>query len=272
MPAPTASIIRGDTSVPVLIGRRIKKNADTLDTGTLNFVSVNEDEFQIGQVIDQLPGLYVDSVDSNEQGGGLWEHAVEVIGKLGGERRMKGFPDIQYALTDWDRVEDSWITSNADKIKEGQVGNFGGTVVCLNANSKRISPGWYEVRGSFVGLIRPKPRQRTITVNGQTISGERLVINLPGGWSEPQKGQAQLPKIVVKDRYLGFTPPPTHLIPGPAVPPNPPSVNFFTVTGQDVTRYWPGGWHLASLAGEQIADKGLHAVDWIYEYQYPVTP
>lgn len=272
MAAPPSSIIRGDLSQPVLIGRQLRRRFDDLDQGTLKYVSNSRDSFTPGQALATMPGLTVDDVDSVEDGGGLWEHTLTVIGRLGGERRKRGFPDPTYSLTDWDKVEDVWITTNARKITQGQIGSFGGNTVCVSVNPKPLWGSWFEVRGTFVGIIQNKPRQRTITVNGQTISGDKLVVQLPGGWTTPQRGQAQLPKLVVKDRYYGIAAPPTALIPGPAEPPDPPAVKFFTVSGLDVTRYWPGGWHLASISNEQISDRALNATDWVYEYQYPVTP
>jgi|GEM_PF-5393268 len=272
MPAPVASIIRGNTSAPILIGRQLKRRADELDEGMLKFVSTSRDSFTIGGSVAQMAGLTIEDIDSVEDGGGIWEHSLSVIGKLGGPRRKRNFPDITYSLTDWDKAEDAWITNNAAYITEGQLGEFGGTMICVTANARPLCAGWWEVKGSYVGLIRDKPRQRSITVNGQTISGDRIVVQLEGGWNTPQKGQAQLPKLVVKDRYLSATPPPTALIPGPATPLDAPPVQFITYTGTDVTRYWPGGWHLASLQSEQLSSLGLWAVDWNYEYQYPRTP
>lgn len=267
-----AIIAHGDT-VPLLTDKRIVRRLDGLDTGTLRYTTTNPNAFAEGQALLDAPGLIVQDCEC-EQDGDDYDFTLSVLGIDGGKasRRLKGFPDPHYSLTDWDRVEDAWLTSNPNQIVEGQLGSFGGTTVCISANPKPVYIGWYEVRGSYIGIIRQKPRQRTISVNGQTISGESITVNLPGGWTTPQKGQAQLPKLVVRDRYLGFTPPPTNLIPGPAQPPNAPQVKFFTVSGTDVTRYWPGGWHLASLGSEQIADKGIYAVDWIYEYQYPITP
>ena len=45
-----------------------------------------------------------------------------------------------------------------------------------------------------------------------------------------------------------------------------------TFSGTDVTHYWPGGWYLASISNQEIGESSLHATDWIYEYQFPITP
>ena len=267
------SIIRHGGTAPLLTEKRLIRRANGLDGGTLRYSATSADAFHDGDTLADAPGLIVQDCEY-ELDGTDFDFSLSVLGVDGAkaERRLDGFPDPHYSLTDWDRVEDAWLTRTPGKITEGMTGSFGGSTVCVSCNPKPLEAGWYEVRGSFVGIIRPKPRQRTITVNGQTISSDKLVVNLPGGWTTPQKGVAQLPKIVVRDRYFGMSLAPTQLIPGPATPPNPPAIKVFTLSGVDVTRYWPGGWHLSSLGDDQIADRSLHAVDWVYEYQWPVTP
>ena len=267
-----AIISHGDIA-SLLVEKRITRRLDGLDTGVLRYTTIDPNAFAEGQSVPDAPGLIIQQAES-EQDGEDFDFTLSVLGVDGSKpaRRLKGFPDRHYNLLDWDRVEDAWLTTNPNLIQEGQTGNFGGTMVCLSANDKQIHPGWYEVRGSFVGIMRNrKDRQRVIRSNGFTVSGDSITVNLPGGWSTPRKGQAQLPKVVVEDTYIGFNPPPTNLIPGPATPPNAPSVKIITVSGDDVTSYWPAGWHLASVGGEQLGERGLWKSTWTYEYQQERT-
>lgn len=270
MPTPAAAILHGDFSTPLLLERDITRRLNGLDGGTLRYLADSETAFTTGQVIG---GLEVEDC-RRQQDGTLYEFSLSMYGVDGvkPERQLRGFPDVAKNMMDWDTVEDAYITTNSNKFLEGQSGSYGGVTVCVSALPRRLHGNYYEVRGRFVGLISNKPRQRTMTANGQTISGDLMVVNLPGGWTTPRKSVAQLPKLVVRDRYLTTSPPPTHLLPGPATPIGAPSVKFMTFSGVDVTSYWPGGWHLASLSSQQIGDRGLYANDWVYEYQFPVTP
>lgn len=265
-----------DLATPLFLDEDITERSEGLDTGTLHFLARDRHAFITGVMVpvEAYAGLKIMNL-RRVNDGSAYEFWLDVKGVNGPKaaRRLEGFPEVTHSFTDWDHVEDAWITNNPNQIVEGQIGTFGGSTVCGTARSKPLtSPGWYEVRGSFSGIIRPKPMQRSISVNGQTISGDRITVNLPGGWTTPRKGVVQLPKIVVRDRYHSLSPPPTNLIPGPLKPPNAPQVLFLSVTGTDLTQYWPGGWHLASLASEQMADRGMYVTDWIYEYQYPATP
>lgn len=267
-----AIISHGDTA-PLLTERRITRRLDGLDTGVIRYTTTDPDAFSEGQSLPDAPGLIIQQAEL-DQDGLDFDFTLSVLGVDGVKpaRRLKGFPDRRYNLLDFDRVEDAWLTSNPSLIQEGQTGNFGGTTVCLSASDKLIHPGWYEVRGSFIGILRNrKDRKRVIRSNGFTVSGDTITVNLPGGWTTPRKGQAQLPQVVVEDTYIGFNPPPTHLIPGPATPPNAPNVKVITVTGDDVTSYWPAGWYLSSVGGNQIGERGLWESTWIYTYQMPYT-
>lgn len=263
-----------DLATPLFLTEDITRRADGLDSGTISFLARDREAFTVGSMLSAPYGGLRVMDFRRVVDGPAYEFYLAVEGVNGPKptRRLKGFPNPVYSFTEWDRCEDAWITANPNQIVEGSIGGFGGSMVCVSVNPKPLGVGWYEVRAQYLGIMRAKPRQRSITVNGQTISSDSLTVNLPGGWTTPRKGVAQLPKIVVRDRYLGFNPPPTNLIPGNATPLNPPTINFITVNGTDVTQYWPAGWYLSSIASEQIGDKSIYAVDWIYEFQYPKTP
>lgn len=267
---PTAAILHGDFSQPLLLERDITRRLNGLDAGTLRYLASTENAFAPGQLIG---GLEIEDCQRT-QDGGLYEFALQLVGVDGVKpaRRLRGFPEKQYVLNDWDQIEDAWITTDEHMFQQGQLGSFGGTTVCVAALPRPLYGSYFEVRGRFVGILSPKGRQRTMSVNGQTISGDLMVVNLPGGWNTPRKSVAQLPKLVVRDRYFSTSPPPTTLLPGPATPPNAPQVKVMTFSGTDVTHYWPGGWYLASISNQEIGESSLHATDWIYEYQFPITP
>ena len=208
MPTPESYYLKGNLTEPVMTARSIKRRADGLDAGTATFISLNEDEFTLDAAISQLRGMRAREIDT-DQDGVIYEHKITVEGLLGNsERRPKGYPQITTNLTDWDRIEDSVITRNPNRFTAGQTGSYGGNAVCVTAVHHELFGGIYEWKASFIGLISSKPRQRTITVNGQTISSDKITVTLPGGWTTPKKGVAQLPKVVCRDSYFGFTPPP----------------------------------------------------------------
>lgn len=265
-----AIISHGGTE-PLLMERSITRRRNGLDGGTLRYTAASEAAFSEGQFIGGLEVKECERV----QDGTDYDFTLSMLGIDGSKpvRMLDGYPDITYNYTDWDRAEVAYLTNNARQITEGSVGSFGGTTVCVSANPKQIHTGWYEVRGSFLGIIRAKPRQRTITVNGAVHSPSvPIVVNLLGGWNSYAKGTFQLPRIVVQDRYFGFTSPPTGLIPGPAIPPNAPTVKVIGFNNMPVTLQWPNGWHLAAIGDEQIGDRSLHASVWTYEYVMKALP
>jgi hypothetical protein len=269
MAAPASILYVGDWTAPRLIAKRITQRFGELDTARLRYVSTASTPFSDGQAAPGMSGFYLDEVESEQQGG-RYIHDCSAVG-LAGQKRTKGHPQRNDEYLDWDTVTDEYLTTNANVFRSGQLGSYGGTTVCTSATSVPVLGGIFRVRGTFRGIITAKVRERTISSNGQTVSGDTITVNLPGGWNTPRKGQAQLPKVTVTDKYRGTSAPPTNLIPGPATPPNAPAVKIISVFG-DVTRYWPAGWHLAGVSGTQIGTSGLWESEWHYEYQYPATP
>lgn len=267
MPAPAASYLKGNFSVPTLIARRIRRRSDGLDGGVGTFVSNNENEFVIGQSIPLLRGLYVDDVDSLDTGSGVWEHSLNCSGLLTGERYLAGYPDIKTNLEDWDTVNAVLMTTNRNRFPSGALGTFGGTTVCISSNPKpaNYSGTVFRVEASFKGIIKPKGYRRSATSNGLQISHDQITVNLENGWPTPRKGTASLPKIVVTDTYFSTNPPPTQIVPGNLSPPNAPPIRVINFTGQDVTSNWPSGWSFTT-GFRKLPDVSLYETDWIYEW------
>ena len=274
MPDLAASILKGNFSALTMTGRRIRRRGDGLDAGTFNIATTNAVPFAIGQAVSQIPGMFVDDIDSVDDGGGVWEHAVNVSGLLGSNfRQVAGYPDPKINLDDWDTVEDEVLSTNKNYFAKGQFGAYGGTTVCISANAKpaNYSRTVYRIRASFKGIIESKGYRRSVTSNGQTISGDSITVPLENGWFTARKGVASLPKIVVTDTYLATSPPPTQNVPGSLVPPAAPPIRVITFSGTDVTSHWPSGW-VFTTAYRKLPDVALYENDWIYEWTPKFTP
>lgn len=267
-------ITHGDYSTPLCIKRSITRSRDGLDRGSLEYSAGADGLFAPGTTPTDSPGLIIDSSTSDRYGD-EYIYNLQVTGIDGSkpDRRVLGWPRVQHNLTDWDTAEDQVIAANANYYVEGQVGSFGGTTFCTSVTTDDLYLGRvFRVTARFSGVIRSKPRQRIITVNGLTISGDAIIVPMPGGWYDPAKGVVQVPKIVVKDRYLGSSPPPTIIVGGPAVPPDPPAIRDDTVGGTELTKYFPGGWWASAIDSEEIIPGLQWAFTITYEYQYPVLP
>lgn len=258
---------------PVLApGKRIRRLSNGLDAGTALFTGLHENDFAVGQQIAALPGMFVDEVDS-VQNGDIYDHTVACSGLLTGERMVLGYPKKKINLEDWDTVEAEMLTTNERRYRKGMAGNFGGTTVCISASSEPANAHGtvFRVRGSFKGIIEPKGYRRVVTCNGMVISGDQITVNLPQGWTTPRKGTAALSKIVVTDTYFATSPPPTSDVPGMRAPPDAPAVKVLTFSGTDVTSHWPSGW-VFTCGYRKLAETSLYENDWIYEWTPQYTP
>lgn len=253
-------------------GMRIKQRGDGLDAGTLTFTGLNEHDFKIGQSITQIPGMYVDDVESTDLGD-AWEHVVTASGLLTAQRMLKGSPKIKINDSDWDTVTVRMLSANPNAIIKGQLGSYGGYTVCAEAEHEpaHVAGRIHLISAIFKGIIQPKSYRRVVTNNGQVVSSDKLTVNLPGGWTTAQKGVASLAKIVVTDTYFSLTPPDTGSIPGTQTPPNAPAVKLITLSGADLTKHYPSGW-VYTCGYRQLPGVSLYEIDRAYEWQLPQTP
>jgi hypothetical protein len=275
MPAPAAVTLYGNFATPRCFARSWDTNLEGVDNAELRYVSNIEDPFVVGGVPPGFPGMIIERIHGQEDGGGVYEHTLGCYGFKNGKssRRLRGYPRRTVNLSDWDTVEDSYLTSNRAHFVQGQRGTYGGVTICTAVNDEPVYGAIYKVTGRFTGIIETKPYQRSITCNGNQVSGDSIKVQLPGGgttWSDYRKAQVSMPRIVVTDRRLTTTPPPTGIVPGTQTPPNPPQVKAFSITGDDLTSHWPNGWSF-SLESSQIPG-GLYDNRFIYEYQWFQTP
>jgi len=267
-----ALIKHGYDDQPYLIGSpRLKIGTDGPDTLVLPYAAPTRGAFADGAAAPAPWASFRIADIDQEQDGDEWLLTLNCEG-LAAERRRRGYPKITEHLADWDTAEDGYMSSNANRFQPGQISSaYGGTCVCLTASSSLIRTGVYEWTARFVGIISNKPRQRSISVAGQTISGDAVVVTLPGGWNTLRRGQAELPGVTVTDTYITNSPPPTNLIPGPAVPPNAPAIKNIPLSGSNLTWHWPNGWTLASITGEQLPGLSVWKNTWTYKWQVQTT-
>lgn len=275
----TAELIHAESAADLILldeRPKFRMRYDGLDTASLRYLANSEDAIVQGGLVPDAPGFVVDEVQPQQVDDLHFEIEATVIGLRSTKavRRLPGYPKPAPSMDDWDTVSDGWITANPRQFSLGQRGSFGGNTVCVSAPSEKLHPllGLYKVFPTYKGFLANKPRNRVVTVNGQTISGDNIVVNLPGGWSTGRKATVQLPKVVVKDTYFGTTPPPTGSLPGNLVPIGAPAVKFITFNGSDLTSHWPARWHLAAINSEEIGQSGLYKNEWVYEYAHPTTP
>ena len=275
MPAVPAAILFGAFSEPLLMEASFTDNLEGVDTAELEFVTDSMSSFVNGTAPPGYPGMRIKTIRPKNDGGGVWGHVLSCYGLLNAknERRLEGYPKRVINLADWDTVEDVWVSNNRRKFWPGQAGTYGGNMVCVSAPDEPVYGVYYKVTGRFQGILEVKPDQRTITCGGNQVSGDAIQVNLPGGgtsWTDYRKANVNLPRIVVTDRRLTTSPPPTHLVPGAVSPPNPPSIKAINPSGNGLTSNWPNGWSF-TLESNQLAS-GLYDNRLIYEYVWYRTP
>lgn len=270
-----AILKHGDTE-PLLVANQYRTVIDGLDTASLEYEGcTNRDAFTFGQAAPGYAGLYIDAVD-HEQDGDEWRLKLGCSGISGnhGIRQSLGYPKISENLEEWDRVEDEVVSANRNYFRQGGFGiGYGGTMVCISAGAEPInrSKTYWRCRGSFLGIITPKPYKRQITCGNQVVTGDEIIWNLEGGWATASKASVALAAPIVSDTYLSTFPPRTGAIPGSSTPPNAPLVRVINATVSNPRKYWPNGWEL-TVSSRQIAGVQLFENTYTYRWQYKVLP
>jgi hypothetical protein len=272
---PQEAIINlGDRSQPYEIdGPRLRERTDDLDQLTLNYAASTKEAF-VRDTAAPSPWSGFTIVDlDKELDGDEWIFNLQCEGIQGGGERVIGKMTPVNNLEDWDTVSFEVLTTNPNKYVVGQyLPGPWQIMLCTTSYPKYARGVWYRLQVSGQGLIRPKERFRSITCNGQTISGDAVTWNLPGGWNTPQKGVVDLPSIQVVDTYFGTVAPPTGDVPGSKNPPaTPPLRNLGNVVINNAVRYWPNGWKF-STAGKQLGNSSLWQTQWIYTVQWAALP
>ena len=269
-----AIINLGDRSQPYEIdGPRLRERADDLDQLTLSYAAGSEFSFAKNtSAPSPWSGFTIVDLDK-ELDGDEWIFSLQCEGVRTGGDRVIGKITPRKNLEDWDSVSFEVITTNPDKYQPGQyLPGPWQAMVCTSALPRFARGMWYKLQVEGQGLVRAKDRIRTITCNGQTISGDAVTWNFPGGWDTPVKGVIDLPQIQVIDTYRGMVPPPTAEVPGSKTPPaTPPLRNLGTVIVNNAVRYWPNGWKF-TCSGKQLGNSSLWENQLIYTVQWAALP
>jgi hypothetical protein len=278
MAAPTAITRFGTAATTAGIKTRhsIHKSLYGLDKGRQSWVSITANLFATGAAHPDHPSMRITEVDE-EMDGDEWNYDISFEGILSGtSKREAGNPTTTRNLDGFDEASDSYITTNKNLIIPGATLEDEASMYCVSVTPTPINPsGLWRVAGRYKGLLGEKEFKRVITVNEQIISpSANIHMNVTGGWATQEKAQISLPKIVVRDTYVGTTPPPTTSIPGANIPPNAPAIaEALAWTGLTMTHHWPHGWKLASIDGhENITGTNIHMFTMVYEYVWALIP
>ncbi len=263
----------GDYAAPMPM--RITRGATRggLETATVVFHCRGPQTLKKGSTPPGVPGMTVDSWSRDDEDGSDYDLTLNCSGASieSATQQLEGFPRKMTQLNGLDGFEDAWITTNRDLFTEGKTTALMGAQygICTASHADTLKPGFFRVHGTFAALFSFKSYERTIQTNGQQIGGE-IIWNFPEGWSNTRKGSVSLPKLIVTDTYRTLTPPVTNDIPGTADPPNAPRVKLVSLTGTDLTHYWPPNWGKVGLASSNVG--AIHQFSITYEFQFPVTP
>lgn len=133
---------------------------------------------------------------------------------------------------------------------------------------------WSAVQLAYKGLIGGKPKKRTISINGQSVSRDDMILATSiiegGGWNSARKGTALWPKLMVEDIDIRRELPSWVDVPtsdvtnilretsrsnitDDSIITDPPVYNplYTRVSGPGLTQNWPCYW---SLVSKEILD------------------
>lgn len=263
-------------TAPVLMERPvISQRADQLDAcDNLVYLSTNANAFVEHQALADAPGLTVDQVERQQLDGEVYEYRIKGIGIFGGKasRQMRGYPKIKKSKTTWDEVQDAWLTTNNNLFFPGKSGAYGGTTICVEAGPEEIYPGIYKMSATFRGIIVAKARTRVISCNGNSVTGDTIVVPVSGGWYTPRRGEVEIPAVVVQDTICEQGGPPTVQVGTLVTPPFAPNIRIVSFSGDDLTWHYPGGGWRFSCGGKQLESSNMYENTYTYTYQLLRTP
>lgn len=243
-----------------------------LDEGELVYCTASKGFFQEGQAPPGYPNLRIHEIEERVDAGdviatltcrGLVNGASKIIAR---NRRQGAFA--------FDVCDVKIITATPNSFNPGSTLAGSGSMFLIEKGREDLLDGrWHQLDLTYQGIESTKLRQRVITVDEEIVSPtDPISVQLPGGWTTPQKGQVSLPTVVVTDTFVTRIYPPTNAIPGNAVPPNAPSVNVFNVQGADLTRHWPNKWKYSGINSTELFDgAGVFLTSLSYKFQWEYT-
>jgi hypothetical protein len=249
-----------------LLREDITRSVDDFDSGSLEYIADSRDYVRDGMTAPGFGGLIVQRARASFRAGDYFI-SCEAKGLLSASSKVIS-TDRVLSPHDFDQITTREIVAIAAAFAWGT--DIEGLIV-TGATERQLDSHWKLRTTVAHGIKAKKLRQRTITVNENIVSPTTLIrVNLPGGWSDYRKARVSLPRIVVTDTYVDLNLPDTAAIPGNLTPPNPPTVQTITMTGDDFTYNWPSQWKLASLSHNLLLEgftHGKHALS--YEYVWP---
>ena len=251
---------------------RIKRSLSALDEGTLTYCVPTKYYFTPGQAPPTYPFMRIHDCDEDDTAGdfivtlacrGLANGAgFKVIGKKWSKTAF-GFDECNVTVVATDNI----VYQSGDSLAGYPL------MFLVEQQEDDLLDATYRVLSlKYQGIAWGKLTQRVITVNENIQSHDSLIVTFPDGWDTARKGQMSWPTIVVSDTITTTTPPPTHLIPGAATPPNAPTIQFLTLSGADLTYHWPHEWKLSAITGPELfLGAGVYNTTLNYEWQWPTT-
>lgn len=272
MAAPTEVLKIGTLSAAgILMRADITVRDDGFDDGYLTYLTSARNTYVPNQATDDFPSMTIREVKSTPSPGDEFELTLRVQGLSTGTSRMIASSFTENA-EGFDQGSETWIarTNSVPKPLNSSATSYS-NMICV-AVEKEIqqfgNPPWARFTSRFMGIMGLKNYKRRITVDGNTVSHDSLIVNLPGGWTTARKSTVDFPRVVVEDAYLQTYRPDSALanLPGNATPPNAPPVRVIASSGSELTYHWPSGWKLASVGWDEIPGTSIGIATFRYEY------
>ena len=271
MAAPTEVLATGQSVT--LMKDSIRRSLSNLDEGNLTYCVPTQYYFTLGDAPPTYPHMRIHDITEDHDAG---DYIVQLMvkGILNGD-------GTKITGKRWSKTAFGFDSLTVDMIVAGilepyQPGDsFTGQPLMFlvdQGEDDMLDNRYRSLSLKFEGIGWTKLTQRQISVNENIVSGDNIIVNLPGGWTTGRKTQASLPTIVVTDTITTTTPPPTSVIPGASTPPNPPTIQVIDVSADGLTYYWPHHWKLSAITGPELfLGAGVYQTTLTYEYQYPAT-
>lgn len=255
---------------------------DGFDTLDVTWQTPERDAFRLGHAPPDYPHMKIVEREP-QRDGPVWQHRMRCEGILGHlpykllPRREnsphEGFDEIEQPLITRQPHDSRWARGT-------QLPDIATMWIVDITRAQHRARGFYDQSLIYKGIMEGKPAKRRMGTQTFSWSGDEIENGLieqsvygwppqPGGFAfgawGSRKWEVDQPGTSVSDVLITLSPPPTWLVPGFWVPPNPPPIKLVPfVASEAPVFYWPYGWQVSNMQSEQILDKAcwLLSITW----------
>lgn len=257
-----------------------------IDVWTQNWQTADPNAFQLGKPPPNHPHMRLTEAE-REEDGPVWQWRLNAEGIAG-----KG-PDKTLKLVT-DEPEEGWdggmwevLTRQPGAARFARGASLPGyaNLFVTDRQKEEVGDGlWWMALTTKGAIDAAKTRKRRVDTNEIKVrpsdpnlttpetqtNGAGFALNANAGTY--QNMEVSFANIVVRDTFFKTEKPDTDGIPGNVTPDDAPEVWEFTWSAATVVANWPYQWCLANIQAEQLLNKNLWMVTYVYEYRPRFMP